>query len=162
MILQKPTRSSRIIAQHERRRATRAGEKHAKLEVRRRDKHCRVPGCGCRLRGLPLEVAHLHHKGAGGDPTLVRTMPEQMVLVCRQRHQDGVVSLHRGTLRCEPLTEQGCNGPVRWLVDLAALYPDRFLMPRWTLLAEEKDCGLLLRPTVVEYEWIKDLAMMNR
>lgn len=89
--------------------------------VRRRDRWCRFPLCGCSRYKLPLDVSHKNHRGMGGNPAGDRTDRATMVLVCRQRHRVGRVALDRGTLRWEALTELGAEGPIAWFVDAAAV-----------------------------------------
>ena len=36
--------------------------------VRRRDRKCRFPLCGCATFGLPLDCSHQQHRGIGGNP----------------------------------------------------------------------------------------------
>jgi len=99
----------------------RKAEREAKAIVRARDRVCRFPGGN---HAWPLEVAHLQHKGMGGNPAGDRSVPEKMILLCRGHHQSGPVSLHRGTLKVEPLTDAGTNGEVRfhaWRPDLVVI-----------------------------------------
>lgn len=85
-------------------------------KVRKRDKYCRFPLCGCKRFRLALHVSHQQHRGMGGNPAGDRTQPESMVYVCAARHRENPVSIDRGTLRWEPLTEAGANGPIAWHV----------------------------------------------
>lgn len=102
-------------------------EDRAKAEVRRRDKGCRFPGCGCRRLRLSLEVSHNEHKGMGGNPSGDRSTPELMMQLCRERHQTNPVSVHSGRIWWVPLNKKlGANGCVRWMVDAADV---RRLMP---------------------------------
>lgn len=94
-----------------------------KAKVRRRDKGCRFPLCGCQRLGVsPLkafqEVSHDKHKSMGGNPTGDRSTTAGMVQLCKHRHQDGMFSRHKGTLRVVFLTDRGFDGPVRWEIDL--------------------------------------------
>lgn len=111
------------------RRQKRASEKTAedknKGEVRRRDKKCRFPICGCRKLKILPHVAHSQHKGIGGNPAGDRSAPERMIYVCACRHRENVVSLDRGTLRWRELEKgRGAAGPVAWDIALDAI-PDR-------------------------------------
>lgn len=109
----KPAKGTALIARRERRRAILAHERIEKAKVRRRDVVCRWPGCtNCRDYKPRLEVAHLDAKGSGGDHG-IRTRADRMVLLCYLTHQ-GVVSLHSGDLRIEPLTTRGTDGPCRF------------------------------------------------
>ncbi len=94
----------------------RTNEKAAKVAVRKRDRRrCRWPHC--RHTRLSLHVAHLTHKGMGGDPTGERSLSGRMILLCylhhygdkQQAHQEG--SLDRGDLQIEPETAAGTWGP---------------------------------------------------
>ena len=119
-----------------------AYERAEKANVRRRDRVCRFPLCGCRALKLPVEVAHcLHHKGMGGNPTGTRSTRAGMILLCRHRHRDGAVSWHHGTLRAQPLTDAGTNGPVAWEVEgrAAGLNP----YGGWRCIAVERAGGVL-------------------
>lgn len=114
----KPSRTARKKAQRETRLKIKKHETDEKAAVRRRDKVCRFPLCGCRKLGLKNEVAHLRHKGMGGNATGDRSMAEGMIYLCEHRHQHGAISLHKGTLRVVPLTDAGTRGPVAFDVDL--------------------------------------------
>lgn len=113
----KPSRTARKIKERQTKLDRKATERKIMNEVRKRDRVCRFPMCGCKKLGLNLEVAHLRHRGMGGNPLGDRTNTAEMILLCSHRHQFGGVSLHRGTLRIVPLTEDGCDGPVRFEVD---------------------------------------------
>jgi hypothetical protein len=90
-------------------------EREAKEEVRERDQHCRWPGCDCCYAFAPssiwrsLEVAHLKHKGMGGDKRLIRTQRNKMILLCRLMHQSQI-GLHSGLAKIEPMTRRGTDG----------------------------------------------------
>ncbi len=122
--LWKKTRTAR---QRERRRQVtkmKAAEKDEKQHVRKRDRFCRFPRCGCRKLVLGLkvypEVSHDKHKAMGGNPTGDRSTAAGMIQLCRHRHQDGHFSRHKGTLRVRALTAKGNNGPIAWDIDMAA------------------------------------------
>jgi len=136
------------LAKQSRRREIEAYEEANKATTRRRDKRCRFPRCGCQRLGVALkaqrEVSHERHKGMGGDPGMVRSEADIMILLCRHRHQDAVFSRAKGTLRAEPLTPIGFDGPLRWMVDtgcaadtmdLAGVYPET--VRRLHLLADQ-------------------------
>lgn len=143
--LPKPSRTARKKKQRERRQKLRKAETDSKGEVRRRDRFCRFPLCGCRSLGLQLkarpEVSHDKHKGAGGNPSGDRSHAAGMVLLCVHRHQHGAVSIHKGTLRPHFLEPDKFDGPIAWLVDLEALEKGRHThVPkggRWFELARE-------------------------
>jgi len=124
-----------------------AHEESEKAKVRRRDKGCRFPLCGCRRLGLALkaspEVSHDKHKAMGGNPSGDRSMAAGMIQLCKHRHQDGFISRHKGGLRVVFLTDQGFNGPVEWQIDLSAWFSRVLGVPRkdedwWTIATEVK------------------------
>jgi hypothetical protein len=100
-------------------------ERDQKADVRRRDRGCRFPLCGCRRLGLSLEarqeVSHDKHKGIGGNPAGDRSVAALMVQLCLHRHQDSRISRHKGTMRARALTRHGYNGPVIWEADRATI-----------------------------------------
>lgn len=90
--------------------------------VRREDRYCRVPQCGCGRMQLTLEVAHageLGHRKMGGDKALMTTVPENLLLACRPRHRAHRFAIDKKTLKPLALTERGLRGPVQWLVDVS-------------------------------------------
>lgn len=99
--------------------------------VRRRDKWCRVPLCGCRKFRLQLHVSHSTHQGMGGDPKGLRSDPETMILVCAARHREHAISIDKGTLKPEPLTAAGTDGPIRWLIPVEWLVQEPAGKKRW-------------------------------
>jgi len=153
----KPSRTKRKIAQRVAKLKLQTKEKDEKAKVRMRDKwHCRFPLCGCRgpavRTWMRLEVAHLVHKGMGGNPKGDRSTADQMIYLCEHRHQHGGVSLHKGTLRIVPLTREGTNGPVRFLVTAGT---------RWTEVAREKSVGVLDTDRGVQLATLLKLAEMD-
>lgn len=149
-LLPKPSRTERVKAKKATRAAQVKHEKDEKAKVRRLDKTCRFPLCGCRALGLRLEVSHQEHKGMGGNPSGDRSTADQMILLCVHRHQDGLISRHKGTLRVVALDEQkGMRGPVGFDVDVSALpealrpadLPPGHLEPTWRRLATENRQG---------------------
>jgi hypothetical protein len=113
-------------------RLKRLENKH-KQQVRDRDKTCRFPLCGCRARGLFLEVSHKIHKGMGGDPTGERSVPELMVYLCNWRHKEGTFAIDRETLRWLALTSKGAAGPIAWEMRIGSA---------WIALAREVSIGV--------------------
>lgn len=137
------------------RRELRAKETNAKNAVRRRDRwHCRFPLCQCHELGVTpiaaLEVSHEVHKGMGGDKTGERSRTAGMVLLCKHRHQDGVISRHRGSLRAVALTENGYDGPVAWEIrveELNAIGRGQIrLVGEWVEVARESTPGYIYPP----------------
>lgn len=137
------------------RRTGKAGEVANMRQARIRDAYCRFPVCGCVLsQSLPhrligeliAEVSHQVHRGMGGDPRGERTTPPLLLLLCNWRHKLSKFSIDRHGIRWEALTEQGADGPIRWLIDAekaSALSLERegvglfrTLSP-WIVLAEE-------------------------
>lgn len=152
-------------AQAERRKDKKAVvEKEArnKSMARRRDSWaCRFPRCSCHQLRLHPEVAHVDgSKGmSGGDGD--RSAIKQLMCLCKPRHQDSRISVHKGTLRIEFLSADKANGPVRWWVDVAKL--DDPLTPTvdWQCVAEESQVRVL-KPLTADQgamlERIKELA----
>jgi hypothetical protein len=147
-------------------RRTRANqETEQKLEVRQRDRTCRFPYCGCKRFGLALHVSHSQHKGMGGNPAGDRSKPSLMVLVCSARHRENPVSLDKGTVRWEPLTRKGADGPVAWFVDIRELMNQELvsrlnLGTRWFEVARERRLGQLEMLTTDQVAILKHLARM--
>lgn len=112
----KPERVSKKVTRFIQRSERKLAEDKNKGKVRKRDKYCRFPLCGCKKFRLALHVSHKVHKGIGGNPAGDRSVPELMVYVCAARHRENPVSIDRGSLRWEPLTEEGANGPIAWHV----------------------------------------------
>lgn len=152
----KPSRTARKKATHETRQSRRRDEVRVKAIVRRLDRVCRFPLCGCKKVGgatCVLESSHLEHKGMGGDKDGHTSDARNLLLLCAHRHRYGAVSRHRGTLRWEPLTDQGCRGPVRWLVDGSLL---RDSWPGWAELARDGES-----PNAWQRRQLIILAAMN-
>lgn len=57
----------------------------------------------------------------GGNPSGDRSAAALMVRVCAPRHREARVSIDRSTVRWEPLTPDGANGPIVWYIDAGAL-----------------------------------------
>ena len=159
----KPTKAARQAEKQRRRRLVAQRELDNKLEAKRRDDwRCRFPFCGCRVRGYEPEVAHLTHKGSGGDPKGLRSQVDNLITLCGWRHREGVISLHKGTLRVVPRTTAGTNGPVSWLMDAAA-YTGQAHYAYWILIATEERVGVL-EPIGfnVKLEILEKLSRMER
>ncbi len=165
MMFPKPSATKRAIEKHNARAAKVSQEKHDKGVVRRRDRHCRFPLCGCRQARLPTEVAHLYHKGMGSRGGV--SIPSLMILLCRHRHQHGRISLHAGTLMVRPLTPDQCDDAVAWLVDLTVAFPEvtgRTLLHqgRWFEVAREVRPGELEPLTGFQQLVLDQLAKMEQ
>lgn len=153
----KKPRASKVDRFYKRMDLKREEDKH-KAEVRRRDKTCRVPLCGCKRFKLPMHVSHQVHKGMGGDPTGERSQPELMVYVCSARHRENVVSIDRGTLRWRAVTEAvGANGPIVWEVDRASVLLGG---EGWFELARERSIGAWEPLAPVQRSVLVQLAQM--
>lgn len=103
----------------------RTAERKNKSAVRVREQwRCRFPRCGCGRTqpALARHVAHLRHKGQGGNPAGDRSEPAGMINLCSWRHQTAPVSLHAGNIRCVPLTAEGTAGPVSWMIHRKAVF----------------------------------------
>ena len=109
------------VARRLKRVAQKARETAEMRAVRRRDRRCRFPLCGCAKFGLPLDCSHQQHRGSGGNPRGDRTDRRTTVLVCRHRHRIGRVSLDKGTLRWKASTKAGADGPIAWWGDCKVL-----------------------------------------
>jgi hypothetical protein len=133
---------TRTIEKQRRRYLVARQERTNKLTAAARDGfRCRFPFCGCRERGYNPEVAHLTHKGMGGDPKGLRSQVDNLITLCGWRHREGVISLHKGTLRVLPRTADGTNGPVSWQMEACAFAgePGEY----WILIAREERVGVL-------------------
>ena len=122
--LVKPRKGTATRARARRTRKNREAEGDQKQIVRDRDRRCRFPVCGCWQIGAPNawpEVSHDRHKGMGGNPTGDRSTAAEMILLCHHRHQGGIVSRDRKTLRVRALTDAGNAGPVAFEVKRSAL-----------------------------------------
>lgn len=166
----KPSGTDRKIAKRKTKRDLERAELDAKGEVRRRDLHkCRFPLCGCRELKLHLdarlEVSHQKHKGAGGNPAGDRSLAEIMILLCLHRHQQGRISIGKGTLRAEYLTALLANGPLRWLADTEVLPPGHYRCTdrenRWFELARESKVQVLEPLTINQEVVLRALATMK-
>jgi hypothetical protein len=97
------------------RKALSAHEKKEKAAVRLRDgRGCRWPHCRHWKDGVIVDAAHLEHAGMGGDPKAKRMRRDNLIRLCRIHHR-GPVSLDSGSLRIEPLTVYGTEGPVKFM-----------------------------------------------
>jgi hypothetical protein len=114
----KPSRTARKKAKRTAvvgRQTTEATNKRA---AKKRDGHrCRFPLCGCAKLKLRIESSHDAHKGMGGNPAGDRSLTSGLMTLCVHRHQDGIISRHKGTLRAVYLTDRGSDGPVAWEID---------------------------------------------
>jgi hypothetical protein len=143
-------------ARASRARKLRTEEAANKQEAKRRDgERCRFPLCGCGQPGHGMKSiltsSHDMHKGMGGDPTGVLSLPEFLITLCKWRHQDAPISRHAGNLRTRYLTPDNNNGPVAWDVKLEALNDHdiqllvlELVAPEgWVCVATETEIGKL-------------------
>lgn len=155
----KPT-GSRKVARAKKRFTLKTAEDKQKAKVRKRDKRCRFPLCGCKRFNLAQHVSHQHHKGMGGNPAGDRSTADQMILVCSARHKENEFAIDRGTIRWRALTDKGANGPIAWDVDYTQ-YWKVVGEPYWVTVAVETIVGV---PIVVfsERDVIDELREMDR
>lgn len=114
----KPAKGTALMERRQRRKDTKAAEDHEKDLVRARDKRCRWPHCAnCKQWQPRLEVAHLTAKGMGGDPAMVRTSADRMILLDWLTHQAGTSSLEQHGKWIVPLTDRGTDGPCEFWQD---------------------------------------------
>lgn len=108
----KPLRGTALLEKRERRAQQ---QKHEKAEMHAalvRDKmQCRL-GKLCdfaaRHKVLPVDPAHLTHRGMGGNKKLDRTTRQTVVALCRLAHGQW----DAGLIDLRPLTDAGFDGPV--------------------------------------------------
>lgn len=144
----KQPRISQKVQRGIKRQARDLAEEKNKREVRRRDKKCRFALCGCHRFRLAKHVAHLKHKGIGGDPDGERSLPMHMIQVCIARHREHAFSIDKKTIECRPLTKSGTNGPVAWWIDMReverlAVVDWRLVGDGWRELARERAVNVL-------------------
>lgn len=154
--LSKPRKGDGRRARKKRKRQRDAAERRQKQLCRDRDGGCRFPLCGCRRYGVP-EVSHSKHKGMGGNPAGDRSVSALMICLCGWRHRESRVSLHAETLRWEPLTDEGADGLVRWLIRRPEL-ADRV----WVELAVEVEIGKWAPFDGWQAEFISHLSRMDQ
>lgn len=156
------TGTTSTVARRQKRAKEKSTEEKNKREVRKRDKRCRFPLCGCRKLKILAHVAHLEHKGMGGNPAGDRSDPTKMIYVCACRHRENVVSIDKGTLRVRPLTKAGTEGPVAWDIRRSEI-PTHILATRaeWFCLWEEQSIGKGLPTSSQAWSVLRWLASME-
>lgn len=118
----KPSRMARKAVERQEKRDLETKEKNEKAAVRRRDRTCRFPLCGCKRAGYRLEASHDFHKGNNSNARKEAvSIASLMILLCFPRHQDSAISRHKRTLRTRYLTPDHNDGPVAWEADLETL-----------------------------------------
>lgn len=160
---QKPAKGTLKRERAKRKRGRKAAELEQMQAVRDRDVACRFPLCGCRHLGTILAVCHLRHRGMGGNPSGDRTQRDSMILLCQTRHHDSIIALDRETVRCEPLTDKGTDGPVRWSLFVASgeLLNYGFRLGEWFVVATERSPHVLEPLTGRQQEVLTFLRAMN-
>lgn len=136
-------------------------EDTAKAKVRREDGYCRFPLCGCKRAGLARHVAHLTHKGAGGNPKGERSDSKLMIYLCAARHRENRISLDRKTMRVKPLTPAGTRGPCAFEIDVRELQEPCWTC-RWFEVARETARHVFAPMTTEQRRLLEQLADMTR
>lgn len=139
------------VRRHIQRRKTVSAEQSVMQAVRREDKYCRFPECGCGRLKLTLDVAHAGeqgHRKMGGNSSLSATVPENLILLCRPRHRAHQFAVDKHTLRVEPLTAKGLRGPVRWLIDVSVIEGSGATETQWL------DFAVLYRHVEDKHWWL--------
>ena len=83
---------------------------------------CEWPA-GCKLRGFPLELAHIRAKGMGGGFRM--DTPENLVMLCREHHRMFDQSIGQGASARAEMLEAARSRP-EWLVDALGDCDKRF------------------------------------
>jgi hypothetical protein len=112
-------------------RKAKTTELSSKQQVRLLDRYCRFPKCGCRRTGHATAVAHLKHKGMGGNPKGDRSKLYGLILLCAPRHREHPVSLDRGTLKITPTSMAGTRGACFWYVHYPSLQLPPQMIAAW-------------------------------
>lgn len=164
----KPERIMDRVRRHMKRQETKAAEERVMRQVRREDRYCRFPLCGCGKLKLPLDVAHAGdegHRGMGGNPSLSATTPENLITLCRPRHRAHKFAIDKKTLRVEPLTERGLRGPVRWWAEFETLRTWALDSHGLVLMARPVDGWVILATEIAPHrlepiEWPRVLELL--
>ena len=111
--LTKPARGSARKAHAKRQRAADAHEIEQKRQARERDgERCRCPKCPTPV-WMHREVAHITHKGAGGDSKGVRTQRQRLITWCGIHHLAFDGRLKAGqSVRVRMMTPKEADGPM--------------------------------------------------
>ena len=112
--LSKPAKGSALLARRQRSASRRAAEQKAMQAAKRRDGHrCMFPGCPYRNQDLPLDPAHLRHRGMGGNPALDRTTRQSIITLCRVCHG----RYDAGDFEIRPIdAARGTDGPCEFVM----------------------------------------------
>lgn len=163
--------SSPKVERFKKRVARETKEDAEKTKVRKRDKRCRFPLCGCAKMKLKIgavalrEVSHSRHKGMGGQPSGTRSVAALMVLLCMARHRQLRFSVDRGTVEWKALTPAGANGPIAWFICVALsgmqISPHASVeRVKWVEVARESAVGVLEPLTEKQRQILEQLAEM--
>lgn len=79
---QKPIKGSAWLDAKKRAAEHKRAEDAIMAAVRKLDGQCRYPLCEHRAKKPRLEAGHKRHRGMGGNPTLDRTTPEELMTFC--------------------------------------------------------------------------------
>lgn len=105
----KPARGSHWLEGRKRRADQKAAEESLMRAARLRDgDKCRWPSCEFAPKKPRREVAHLTHRGIGGNPALDRTQRDKLITLCFIHH--GLFDA--AELDIEPMTSRGTDGAV--------------------------------------------------
>ena len=105
MSFPKPMRGTALIEKRQRRSEAVAHERREMSAAKKRDGgKCRRPRCA--FGNLPVDPAHLRHRGMGGNVKGDRTTRQTVIALCRWHH--GMYDA--GDLRIEPLTADDFAG----------------------------------------------------
>ena len=107
MMFHKPAKGEAFLASKKRRAERVAHERGIMDQVKRLDRTCRYPHCEHMAKKPRLEVAHVRHRGMGGNPTGDRTTAAELITYCFIHHDE----YDHGTMYHEPLTPRGTRGP---------------------------------------------------
>jgi len=140
--LWKPMRGTAKREREDRRDGVKSHEAKNKTAARKGDDYaCRFPRCFCHRQKIAPAVAHLDHKGMGGNPAGDRSDDRLLICLCPARHRESRISLDAGSMKVRPLTKLGTRGRCEFYVDLNALdkVPAAPKRPRWFLVATERE-----------------------
>lgn len=140
--LRKPARGTFRKERAARARKARGREHYEKGKVRARERvygPCRWPHDEWDDREVcrrsPKEVAHLTHKGSGGDPRTIRSRRHLMLQVCRAQHK----KIDRKLAKVEFLDPpHGADGPL-------AFFERQRVTDPWVEIAHEVCAGILCK-----------------
>lgn len=126
----KPIKGTWLLEKRQRRQLIVKTEQKIMREAKRRDGNvCRFPMC--RHKSLPIDPAHIIHRGMGGNPKGDRTKTALIVSLCRIHHGQFDACL----INVQPQDPTlGANGPMDFFI--------RSESGRFELFASEKRLGV--------------------